>query len=58
MPIHSILPPEAYLPAGEAVEETPHKITEKGMERNETQKGTERTEPPKKYGGLTVGARR
>ena len=23
-------------PAGEAVEETPHKITEKGMERNET----------------------
>ena len=25
-------------PAGEAVEETPHKITEKGMERNEPKK--------------------
>ena len=32
-------------PAGEAVEEMPHKITEKGMGRNETQKGTERTQP-------------
>ena len=35
-------------PAGEAVEEMTHQITEKGMERNENQKG----KPPRSRNGL------